>query len=156
MEHALRQEINVKLPENPVFYTSLSERLEKIIEAWKEERIETSQLVLELENLVKDVRNIEKTASQLGLTETEFAFYGILKDELEPYEVEKDTIKRLSIGSVEAVEKLVVIDWTTKDDIQRMMRRDIKRLLRKEKCPEDRIEPLTLRLLDLARVRMKR
>ncbi|MBU7009116.1 MAG: type I restriction endonuclease subunit R, partial [Theionarchaea archaeon] len=138
MEHALRQEINVKLPENHVFYTLLSERLEKIIEAWKEERIETSQLVLELEKLVKDVRRIEKTASQLGLTETEFAFHGILKDELEPYEVEEDTIKRLSVESVEAVEKLAVIDWTTKDDVQPMMRRDIKKLLRKEKCPEDR------------------
>jgi type I restriction enzyme R subunit len=33
MEHALRQEINVKLPENHVLYTSLSKRLEEIIEA---------------------------------------------------------------------------------------------------------------------------
>ncbi|MGC1122762.1 MAG: type I restriction enzyme endonuclease domain-containing protein [Candidatus Methanofastidiosia archaeon] len=156
MEHALRDEINVKLPENPVFYTLLSKQLEEIIEVWKEERIETAQLVLELETLVKEARNIGKSASDLGLIETEYAFHGILKDELEPYEIEDDTIMRLSKESVKAVEHLVVIDWTTKDDIQRMMRRDIKRLLRAEKCPEDRIEPLTLRLLDLARVRLKR
>lgn len=156
MEHALRHEINVKLPENPAFYTSLSKRLERIIELWKEERISTSQLVLELKELVEEAQSVKKTADALGLSETEFAFYGILKTELEPYEVEEDTIKRLSVDAVKSVEGCVVIDWTTKDDVQRVMRRDIKRLLRKEKCPEDRIEPLTLRLLDLARVRLKR
>jgi type I restriction enzyme R subunit len=156
MEHALRNEINVKLPQDPVFYTSLGKRLEEIIEAWKEERISTIQLVLELEELVKEVRSIGETASTIGLTETEFAFHGILKDELEPYEIDQDTIKKLSVGSVEKVEALIVIDWTTKDDVQRIMRRDIKRLLREEKVPEDRIEPITLRLLDLARVRLKR
>ena len=37
MEHAIRHEIHVKLDENPAFYASLRERLEKIIEDRKPE-----------------------------------------------------------------------------------------------------------------------
>src|SRR5579875_1222126 len=51
MEHAIRREIRVKLDENPVHYQSLKEKLEKLIADWKEHRLETVQLVLELQEL---------------------------------------------------------------------------------------------------------
>ena len=48
-----------------------------------------------------------------------------------------------------------MIDWTMKDDVQRQMRRQIKEILR-DKVDDERLEPLTLRLIDLARVRLRR
>ena len=42
MEHAIRHEINVRVEENPVFYESLRERLEKIIEQHRLERLDAA------------------------------------------------------------------------------------------------------------------
>lgn len=41
------------------------------------------------------------------------------------------------------------------EDIQKEMRREIKRLLRSKGCPEDKIEPLTREIVSLARIQLK-
>jgi type I restriction enzyme R subunit len=51
---------------------------------------------------------------------------------------------------------LAVIDWAHKDDVQREMRREIKRHLRAAGLADDRMEEMTARLMDLARARLAR
>ena len=46
MEHAIRHEINVRVEENPVFYQSLRERLEEIIEQRRQERLDAARAAL--------------------------------------------------------------------------------------------------------------
>ena len=43
MEHAIRHEINIRVEENPVFYQSLRERLEEIIEQHRLERLDAAE-----------------------------------------------------------------------------------------------------------------
>ena len=56
MEHAIRNEIHVKLEENPAFYPSLRERLEKIIEDRKAKRIDAAQQLKLFEALTGEMR----------------------------------------------------------------------------------------------------
>lgn len=47
-----------------------------------------------------------------------------------------------------------MIDWTRKDDVQREMRREIKRHLRAAGYADEQLEAVTAKLMDLARVRL--
>ena len=53
MEHAIRHEISVRVEENPVFYQSLRERLEEIIEQRRQERLDAAEQLKLLNDLRK-------------------------------------------------------------------------------------------------------
>jgi type I restriction enzyme R subunit len=157
MEHAIRHEIRVKMGENPVFYTSLREKLEKLIQAKKEERIEDVQLVLDLKELLNETRNYTSAADKLGLTTQEFAFYQLLQKELTMHtEADHVAVKDLTQIIVEDIISLAVVEWTVKEDVQREMRQKVKRQLRASKCPSDKLESLPQKVLDLAMVHFKK
>ncbi|MHA1863755.1 MAG: type I restriction enzyme endonuclease domain-containing protein, partial [Candidatus Thorarchaeota archaeon] len=154
MEHAIRHHITVKLKENPAFYESLREKLEAIIEQRKLERLVVAEVIKKLRGIINEIETVEQKASSLGLSETQFAFHESIRKELGA--LKPSELKKLSIEIVGALDKLAVVDWIQKGDIQRRMRRRIKRKLRTIECPAESIESLTLNLVDLARERMRR
>jgi type I restriction enzyme R subunit len=154
MEHAIRYHITVRMRENPAFYESLREKLEAIIEQRRQARLGLAEIIKRFRAIISEIRTVEQKASAIGLTQTQFAFHESLRKDLG--ELDSEELKQLSIKIVDEIEKLAVVDWVQKDDIQRRMRKQIKRTLRSIDCPAEKIEPLTLNLVDLARVRMKR
>jgi type I restriction enzyme R subunit len=80
MEHAIRYHIRKHFDEDPAYYSKLSEKLDKILEALKER---WDQLALALSDLVDETlkgRQVDST----GLDpKTEAPFYGLLGQELE-------------------------------------------------------------------------
>ena len=80
MEHAVRYHIRKHFDEDPAHYAKLSEKLDKILEALKEQ---WDQLALALSDLVDEAlkgRQVDST----GLDpQTEAPFYGLLGQELE-------------------------------------------------------------------------
>ena len=107
-----------------------------------------------LKDIREELQTEDQKARSLGLTKTQFAFHGSIKKEIDS--LDADELKNLSIKVVEEIESLAVIEWIAKPDIQRRMRKKIKRTLRASDCPPDKIESLTHSLLDLARDIMKK
>ena len=66
IEHAVKHEINVKVHEDPVFYESLRDRLQRIINDYKEGRVNAAQQLLLLKDVLNDIRSPEKHAAELG------------------------------------------------------------------------------------------
>lgn len=158
MEHAIRHEIRVKFDENPVYFTSLREKLEKLIAEWKEHRMETVQLVFELQEMVQ--KNIQGYYSESGdasdIAREQRPFYDLFKAELNADDSEDEWIQDLTQIVFEEISVLRnVLDWITKEDTQREMRSKIKRQLRAVKCPADKLEALTQKIMDLAKVHFK-
>jgi len=56
---------------------------------------------------------------------------------------------------IQVIKDKKVIDWTEREDIQKEMRKEIKRLLRSKQCPGDQIEPLAREMISLARIQFK-
>ncbi len=176
MEHAIRHEISVRSEEDPVFYQSLKERVEKIIEEKRQERIDAAMQLKLLQSVKDEMVNLHNAAEDMGMSEAELAFYnllsnvvgagsprpfpssGILRSDEEhaPYGEDKEPKKELAGLILESLEKLAVIDWIHKEDVQRQMRRQIKRHLRVAGYKLDEIESLTTGLMELARVRLGR
>lgn len=80
IESAIKHHITVKLDEDPEFYKSLSLRLREIIERTNGKWEQQLELLLEM---VSDLETGHKQAADdLGLSETEYAFYNILMAEV--------------------------------------------------------------------------
>ena len=167
MEHAIRAQIHERLAENPVFYERLSERLARIIAELRNNLIETAEACRRMAVLRHDVQRVADIAARFGVTTVSFAIYQLLEDfpieqSLKPVVGEGQTGYRTEIDQAtkkisEKVEKVIaqhqdVIDWPSNLDVQREMRRDIKRELRPtEDYTEEQLDDLANRIVELAR-----
>jgi len=159
MEHAIRHEITVKLDENPVFYQSLRERLEEIVEMRKQRRIDAAEQLRLFQTIVDELRGVGNQAEKVGLSETGYAIYGLLQsghgaskagEALAQYGEENkelaETIET-TLGS-----RTQLVDWWQKDDVVRRMRRDIKRVLRGN-VEDDKLDGYASDIVDLMKRR---
>ena len=159
IEHAIRHEISVKIDEDPEFYTSLKERLEKIIEMYRQERIDLAEKIKELKALVADVKARPDIARAMGLNSAEMAFYNICKREMEQVGMTDDReLVMVTYEILEKIEPLInIVDWTRKSETQRKIRQKIKKKLR-EKNPDytrEELDQLAVELVNLAKVHYK-
>jgi type I restriction enzyme R subunit len=160
MEHAIRRTITIKLDTDPVFYESMKERLERIIQERREQRIDDTEEFKLLMGVREDLKGgAEEQARAQGIDEAAYPIYGILTKGLEvaedapPWGVEETSTLAESI--LDALREDAVLDWHKKEAVQRDMRRKVKRLLRLHGVDAERIESITTQIMDLARVRLR-
>jgi type I restriction enzyme R subunit len=166
MEHAIKNEIHVRLDENPVFFASLRERLEKIIEDRKAKRIDAAQQLKLFEALTKEIRGHSEIAEKLGLSEAGFAIYGLIAEPKPlslaepsgtPYGKIDDAKKELASLLEELLAPhAAIVDWYHKDDVQREMRRMIKKQLKAASYPAAKIDSVAESVVDLLKRRSGR
>ncbi|MDB1124678.1 type I restriction endonuclease subunit R [Vibrio algarum] len=133
IESAIKHHITINLDEDPEYYRSLSLRLRDIIEKTH------GQWELQLELLLEMTDDIgtahQQAAQDIGLSETEFAFYNILIAEVTGasdgdvideviHDAIKATIQSLVIMLNEATE---IVDFFAKQDEIKRMKKEIKR-----------------------------
>lgn len=151
IEHAIKQEIHFRIQEDPVYYESLKERLRRIIEEYKEGRINAVQQLKLIQDVMEDLRHPENQAEEIGVDPKVVPFYNLLKSESG-----LDKVEVMATMIYETLHNLAVVDWTFKEDIQREMRRHIKRILRTRGYSPKLIESTTHQIIDLAKARLGR
>lgn len=166
MEHAIKNEIHVKLDEDPAFFKSLRERLEQIIEDRKAKRIDAAQQLKLFEALTKEMRGHGEAAEELGLSETGFAIYGLIAEPkpmtlAEPKGPRYGKIDEAKKELASLLEELLsphasIVDWTHKDDVQREMRRLIKKQLKAASYPAAKVDSVAESVVDLLKRRSGR
>lgn len=158
MEHALKRTISVNLHEDPVFYESVRERLERIIEKRREQRIDDAEEFRLLMRVRDDLtKGHGDDAESLGIKDDAYPFYGLLKQHAGAQtddEVAKKKLSHLAESVLDSLKREAVIDWPQKEDVQREMRRQVKRQLRLAGVAPGNIEEITTAVMDLARVRL--
>jgi type I restriction enzyme, R subunit len=163
MEHAIRHEIHVRLEEDPAYYQSLRERLEQIIADRRARRIGEAEQLSLLQGLISDTRGHARAADDEGMSETGFAIYGLLKGAATSRVAESrpahgdDHVREVTSAIESALAPHVaIVDWSKKADVQREMRRQIKRRLPTDVYDRDEQERLAAALIDLLKVRKGR
>nr|WP_277874858.1 type I restriction endonuclease subunit R [Leptolyngbya sp. FACHB-16] len=148
--NAIRYEITRRESENPTFYRSLEERLEKIIQERRRQRLSDIEQLQLLSRLKEDLlTGPTKAASHLGLTETSFAFFQLLEQR-----INKDIAIDLAREIESILKDLVVVDWVVKEDVQWRMRKQLRRSLLAKGLTRDEAEPTIHELMDIARAKM--
>ena len=124
---------------NVVQARAFSEMLEKTLLAYQNRSIESAQVIIELINMAKEMRDAPKRGTALGLTDDELAFYDALVAHGNVKEVMGDKIlAAIAHDLVDIIKKTVSIDWTQKETVRAKLRTSIKRLLRKHGYPPDK------------------
>jgi type I restriction enzyme R subunit len=147
----LSDEIKNRSRRNLVQSRSFADMLEKTILAYQNRAIETAQVIDQLIQLAREMREANQRGEQLNLTEDELAFYDALEVNDSAVKVLGDeNLKIIARELVDTVRKNVSIDWTVKESVRAKLRVMVKRILRKYGYPPDMQEKATNTVLEQA------
>ena len=156
LKKLLTDEIKTRSRENLVQSRLFSEMLAESIRKYQNRSIETAQVIQELIELAKEMREAHRQGEKLGLTEEELAFYDALEVNDSAVKVLGDeTLKTIACELVEMVRGNVTIDWTLKEGVRAKLRTMVKRILRKYGYPPDKQDKATQTVLEQAELLCK-
>jgi len=153
LKKLLNDEIRIRKKKNIIQARSFEELLDKAIKSYTNKTIEAAEVIQQLIELAKKIREEQKRGTQLNLTEEEIAFYDALADNESAREVLGDkTLQTIAKEIVETIRKNVTIDWTIRDTVQAKLRVLVRRTLKKYGYPPDKQKKATETVLAQAKL----
>ena len=149
----LNNEIKDRSRKNVVLGRSFADMLERSIRAYQNRAVETAQVIEELIELAREMREAQQRGERVGLTDDEVAFYDALEVNDSAVKVlGEETLKAIARELVASVRRTVTIDWTVRESVRARMRVMVKRILKKYGYPPDKQESATKTVLEQAEV----
>ncbi|MGE0824887.1 MAG: type I restriction endonuclease subunit R [Candidatus Binatia bacterium] len=147
----LNGEIRTRSRKNVVQSRSFATMLEQALRRYQNRAIEAAQVIEELIELAKQMREASRRGEILNLSEDEIAFYDALETNDSAVKVlGDDTLRTIARELVKTVRANVTIDWTLRENVRAQLRVLVKRLLRKYGYPPDKQEKATQTVLEQA------
>ena len=153
LQKLLRGEVSTRRRKNVVQARSFAEMLEQTLRRYQNRAIEAAQVIEELIELARDMREASARGERLGLTDDELAFYDALETNDSAVQVlSNETLRDIARQLVETVRNNVTIDWTLRENVRAHLRVLVRRILRKHGYPPDKQEKATQTVLEQAEV----
>ena len=153
LQKLLKGELANRRRKNVVQARSFAEMLERTLLRYRNRAIEAAQVIEELIELARELREANARGEQLGLSEDELAFYDALEINDSAVQVLGDEkLRDIARELVTTVRGNVTIDWTLRENVRANLRRLVKRVLRRYGYPPDKQEKATRLVLEQAEV----
>ena len=153
LQKLLKGELANRRRKNVVQARSFAEMLERTLLRYKNRAVEAAQVIEELIELARELREANARGEQLGLSEDELAFYDALEVNDSAVQVlGDDKLRDIARELVTTVQRNVTIDWTLRENVRANLRRLVKRVLRRYGYPPDKQEKATRLVLEQAEV----
>lgn len=137
----LNDQVRTLQRKNVVQGRKFSQMLTEALSRYTNRSLTTAEIIAELVNLAKEMRQDQQRAHELGLSEAEIALYdAIIQNDSAILELGDETLKTIARELVTTIQKSATIDWTFKESVRARMRSRIKRLLARYKYPPDKQE----------------
>jgi type I restriction enzyme R subunit len=151
LQKLLKGELSLRRRRNVVQARSFADMLEQTLRRYQNRAIEAAQVIEELIQLAKDMREANARGENLGLSEEELAFYDALEtNDCAVKVLGDDTLRDIARELVATVRNNVTIDWTLRENVRAQLRVLVKRILRKHGYPPDKQEKATQTVLEQA------
>jgi type I restriction enzyme, R subunit len=138
LKRLLNDEIKMRGVTNIIQSKKFSEMLTNAVKRYQNGLIDSAQVMEELFELAKKMKEADKRGETLNLRIDELAFYDALAENPSVETILGDeTLKKIAHELVENVRKNATIDWQIKESVQATLRNMVKRILRKHKYPPD-------------------
>ena len=151
LEKLLRGEIKTRRKKNVVQSRSFAKMLQNAVNAYHSRAITTQEVIDNLIEIAKEMRDAGQRGEKLGLNDDETAFYDALAANESAVDVMGN--EQLAIIARELMDKVkanVSIDWTIKETVRAKMRVLVRRILKKYGYPPDLQEAATQTVLEQA------
>ena len=153
LQKLLQGELATRRRKNVVQARSFSEMLEQSLRRYQNRSVEAAQVIEELIELARAMREASVRGDQLGLNDDELAFYDALETNDSAVQVLGDeTLRAIARELVDTVRKNVTIDWTLRESVQAQLRVMVRRILNRYGYPPDKQEQATITVLEQAEV----
>jgi len=147
----LTDQIKISERTNLVQAQKFREALEKAMLRYTNKQITTAEMITQLLELAKWVREAKKHGQELGLDQEEVAFYDALAENGSAKEVmQSDQLRLMARELAEMVKKMPKLDWTQRESVRADLRRKVRRLLAMYGYPPDLSEDATQLVLKQA------
>lgn len=151
LKKLLNDEIKIRQKKNLIQGRSFAEMLEKAIRRYQNKSIETAQVIEELMELAKEMREAQQRGEKLNLRDDELAFYDALEVNDSAVKVLGDEeLRKIAQELAQTVRNNISIDWTLKESVQAKLRVMVKRVLKKHGYPPDKQKKATDTVLEQA------
>ncbi|MEI7522494.1 MAG: type I restriction endonuclease subunit R [Candidatus Saccharibacteria bacterium] len=138
LQRLLNDEVRTRFSTNAIKARSFADMLDRALQKYKNNSIEAAQIIEELIDIARKMRDSNKEAEELGMTADEVAFYDALAMHGAAREVMgDDQLRKLAALLVKRVKANTSVDWTFRADAQARLRVEVKRLLREYSYPPD-------------------
>lgn len=137
----LSDEIRTRSKYNIIQSKALSEMLENTIRKYQNNLLTAAEIISELIDLAKNVKDADKRGEKLNLSVEELAFYDALEVNDSAVQVLGDeTLRQIARILVERVRANTSIDWQIKENVRAKLRVIVRRVLREYGYPPDKQE----------------
>jgi len=139
LKKLLNDEIKTRSKTNLVKSRKLLEMLEGAIKRYQNNLLTTAEIIQELINIAKEIREADKEGERLGLTKNEVAFYNALEVNDSAVQIMgDDQLKDIAREITEKVRANATIDWTIRESARARLMVIVKRTLTKWGYPPDK------------------
>jgi type I restriction enzyme R subunit len=153
LQKLLNNELKIRSKKYLVQSRSFAEMLEATIRRYQNRTIEAAQVIAELIELAKQMREGQKRGADLGLSDDEVAFYDAVEvNDSAVKELGDPILKQIAQELVLRVRQSVTIDWTLRENARAQIRVLVRRILRKYGYPPDKQEQATQTVLEQAKL----
>lgn len=139
LKKLLNDEIKTRLKTNLVKSRKLLEMLEGSIKRYQNNILSTAEIIQELINLAKDIKESDQEGERLGLTKDEVAFYNALEVNDSAVQVLGDEqLKEIAREIADKVRSNATIDWAIRESARAKLMVLVRRTLTKYGYPPDK------------------
>lgn len=139
LKKILNDELKTRSKTNLVKSKKLLEMLESSIKRYQNNLLSTAEIIQELINIAKKIKEADKEGQKLGLTNDEVAFYDALEVNDSAVNVlGDDTLKDIAREIADKVRANATIDWTIRESARAKLMVLVKRTLTKYGYPPDK------------------
>jgi len=139
LKKILNNELKTRNRTNFVVSKKLLEMMESSIKKYQNNLLTTSEIIQELINIAKQIKEADKEGLKLGLTNDEVAFYNALEINDSAVQVlGDDTLKEIAREIADKVRANATIDWTIRESARAKLMVLVKRTLTKYGYPPDK------------------
>lgn len=139
LKKLLNDEIKTRSKTNLVKSKKLLEMLEGAIKRYQNNLLTTAEIIQELINIAKEIKESDKEGERLGLTKDEVAFYNALEvNDSAVMVLGDDQLKEIAREITDKVRANATIDWTIRESVRARLMVIVKRTLTKWGYPPDK------------------
>jgi len=138
LQKLLNDEIKSRCRTNVLLEKKFSDRLLAALNRYRSRAIESAQVIEELIAMAKEFREAAKRGDDLGLNESELAFYDALADnESAVRELGDDILKKIAHELTDKLRNNASVDWQKRESVRAKLRNLVRITLRRYKYPPD-------------------